>query len=683
MSHHALSDGWALWPVAAVRGAGMPIRWLTGLREGDGTAALRRLLDEPMFLAALMWQNPDMAGNWAARPGFTISAYRASVLARYAQRYCAKNDSIGFFGPTGWARLEGAPSEQDGLTVTGAGGIRRAEVCFEHWAIWTLAKVWQASERVRPHLPRRLSPAVHDDGRQLHRPYRTPVAVGAWDEPGVRGDPWPVPPGVHPQDHLRTHVAALPDAGLRAELLSDLDGLERALAEVAKVADRPGELAEALTALDSSFTALTDTAALRSKRQATAGRTIAYLDCRRDTDVAIPSRLVDRLAAPLSLLLQSARWFTAELAEAAEEHLQRTYASLARSRDQVRLSDLYLASADLLSGAPGTAVHQVAADFGLRWAEVLGTRSGHVASAELEPLVHGLFAARQPGWAAARHHSPDLMLAWEGGAPTWVLGELHLAMNTLEQRFFHTLCDDPAELVQLTAHDMAGGRIVPCYPYGPEIDSRRYPPLAVHVPDRYLYWSHSDDLGPPAGAKSWPATALLVRRESRGLVAGPQGGWSHPVSEFFGEYLSALAVNRFRLPAPGPRLAIDDLVVRRATWHFTPGELPGGTVVRNGYRPQVLSDWLRSKGLPQHLFCRVPGEAKPFYVDLAAPLLVGNLARSWRRAGTGPVELQEMLPAPGDLWLNDAQGRHYTSEFRMIAVDGASRRLPGLEGAQQ
>jgi hypothetical protein len=138
-------------------------------------------------------------------------------------------------------------------------------------------------------------------------------------------------------------------------------------------------------------------------------------------------------------------------------------------------------------------------------------------------------------------------------------------------------------------------------------------------------------------------------------------------------------VNQFRLPAPGPRLALDDLVIRRASWHFEVQELPAGTFTRNGYRPQILSEWLADRGLPRHLFARVPGEAKPFYVDLSAPTLVGNLARSWRGAPTGPIELQEMLPEPDQLWLRDPTGYRYTSEFRMIAVDRASRCLPGLE----
>ena len=33
------------------------------------------------------------------------------------------------------------------------------------------------------------------------------------------------------------------------------------------------------------------------------------------------------------------------------------------------------------------------------------------------------------------------------------------------------------------------------------------------------------------------------------------------------------------------------------------------------------------------------------------------------------ITLSEMLPRPDQAWLPDAEGRHYTSEFRIVAVD--------------
>ena len=711
MSHLVrLDDDWGLWPVAPVRGAGMPFSWLAGL-TGDAESALRKLLAEPAFLAALTWQNPGLVASWAGRPQPGLTSYRMGVLAKYAQRYCAKNDSIGFFGPVGWAQLDAGQGRE--LRVAGTGAIRSSEASLEVWAVRALASALADDPRVKPHLPLRLNPAVGVVGDQAVRPFRPPMPLSrdqlavlervrggatAGDfrsadlvqltslmEAGLVTSGFGVRPGAHPEETLRALIAGLatPD---RDELLSGIDKLLSALAEAEKAAMRPAELAEALTELERHFAALTGEPATRTKADASAGRTLAYVDCRRDLDVRIPAGMVERLAQPLALLLRSARWLTAQLGEAVEEQLQQVYAELRRRRVEVSLADLFMASAEVLAGAPNTVVHEVAQDFTLRWAEILtdvgvnpGAEPVRLTCAELEPLVTALFPAREPGWAAARQHSPDLLFAHDGENPFWVLGELHVAMNTLESRFFHTLADEGSRLDDLTALDMAGGRIVPCYPYGPQIDSRRYPPPAMHVPGRYLYWSHSDDMGTPDGSASWPAAALTVWPDRGELMAGPdRTSWSHPVREFFGEFLSALAVNLFRLPVPGPRVLLGDLVIRRATWVFGADDMPAGVLTRSGYRPEVLGAWLAGHGLPRHLFAQLPSEPKPFYVDLSSPVLVTNLARSWRRETTGPVRLQEMLPGPDQLWLHDVDGRRYTTEFRLVAVDSTARLLPAL-----
>ena len=737
-----LADDWALWPAAAVRGAGMPFGWLDWLAQAPGAPAfggadpspdgLARFLAEPAFTAALTWQNPQVMRTWAgacaeaARAGQPLGAaansYRAGLLARYAQRYCAKNDSIGFFGPVGWARL-GEPGDGrlsgEPLTQHGTDPVRWGDVFFEHWAIAEIARSFERDERVRPHLPVRLHAGTDYDGRTLRRPFRpaeqaadatravldlvdgartagqiirragpgAAAELARLEAAGVLRTGFALPSVARPDDELRARVETITDLDLQADLLARLDVLEQCRAAVAKSAAEPVTLAAALEDLETEFSRLSGQPARREKGQAAAGRTLVYLDCRRDLDVVIGEPLLATLYPPLRLLLDSARWFTAQLAAAAEDALMSCHAQLARRTGDVSLSELHFAASALLTGAPDSPVHDVAADFRLRWTEILGLADAPpdaeeitVTAAGLAPLVASMFPADAPGWAAARYHSPDLMLAPkpDGSGFHWVLGELHIAMNTLESRFFHTLADDPGELADLTAADMAGGRIVPCYPPGPVVDSRRYPPLAVHVPGRYRYWSYGDDAGAPAGAASVPATALSVRVAGGRLVAGPRdsgrdGLWQLPVTEFFGEFLTSIAVNHFRIPpagAYGPRVVIDDLVLRRRSWSLGPGDLPAGSVSQRGYRPDVIVAALAARGVPRRVFVRTPAEPKPFFADLAAPLLVANLARSWRKLPPdGRLLLEEMLPGPAELWLRDAQGRRYTSEFRLVAVD--------------
>jgi hypothetical protein len=266
------------------------------------------------------------------------------------------------------------------------------------------------------------------------------------------------------------------------------------------------------------------------------------------------------------------------------------------------------------------------------------------------------------------------MLAGGHGGWQWVLGELHLAMNTLENRVFHTQADDARALNAAIGTDMSSGRVVALPPVdSPEVSPRTYPPLASHLPGGYHYWSYGADCGPPEGARSVPAAAIRVHDEDSVLVAGPvDGSWRAPLIEVLGEFLSALVVDRFHIRPPAPqqgRVLIDDLVVCRAAWRFGAEELAVAPE-----RATELAGRLRERGLPRHVFARTPAEPKPCYVDLDAPWLVRNLVRmahlpADRPAGERWVAFTEMLPGPDELWLADAQGRRYTSELRVVVLE--------------
>jgi hypothetical protein len=59
------------------------------------------------------------------------------VIAGYWQRYCAKNDTIGFFGPLGWGRFADAGSAID----VRAGALQAERVVhLETWAVEALAR---------------------------------------------------------------------------------------------------------------------------------------------------------------------------------------------------------------------------------------------------------------------------------------------------------------------------------------------------------------------------------------------------------------------------------------------------------------------------------------------------------------------------------------------------------------
>src|SRR5204863_9872054 len=60
------------------------------------------------------------------------------LITRYAQRYCAKNDTIGFFGPMGWATVTAAA---EALSVRPGDPLLRARnVYLEHWCVDAVAE---------------------------------------------------------------------------------------------------------------------------------------------------------------------------------------------------------------------------------------------------------------------------------------------------------------------------------------------------------------------------------------------------------------------------------------------------------------------------------------------------------------------------------------------------------------
>lgn len=120
-----------------------------------------------------------------------------------------------------------------------------------------------------------------------------------------------------------------------------------------------------------------------------------------------------------------------------------------------------------------------------------------------------------------------------------------------------------------------------------------------------------------------------------------------------------------------PRFTCGRVVVFRRRWILPPGtapEAPAGA----GTPDRHLRDFFarvdtfrRREGLPRHLFVHSSRERKPFYVDLASPLLVDLLRRLLTPArGEEPPSLYatEMLPGPGELWVRDGRGR-YATEF--------------------
>jgi hypothetical protein len=146
--------------------------------------------------------------------------------------------------------------------------------------------------------------------------------------------------------------------------------------------------------------------------------------------------------------------------------------------------------------------------------------------------------------------------------------------------------------------------------------------------------------------------------------------------EAFGDALSGLVVNSFKLLPPRPhtpRVTFDQLVVSREAWSFTASTLRFAWEKNEASVFFGARRWARVHGFPRFVFVKVQIERKPFYVDFDSPIYVNILARMIRRAAQSSPEAQirivEMLPDVNQTWLLDSEGHHYTSEIRMVALD--------------
>jgi hypothetical protein len=725
------STGWRIWPECELRSAGFPATDITALGTADPartTAAIQAVAAGPRFRTAVAWQNPGVVTDCldrllAGRPARgAVQRRRELKVAAYLQRYALKNDTIGFFGPVGWAHWSGGT---DTITVhPGPDLVRDRGVHFEQWAVDAVAQALSDRPELRPWLRPRRSPAhVLGDGA-VHRGSGPPVPVTAEEADVLRlcdgrrplrelpGDVvdrlaakglvtvgFDLPFADQPEQVLLRQLDEVPDAAVRAPAVAALRRLVEARDDVARAADDPDRLLAALHQLDDTFEQVSGHPAGRRAGESYAGRRVVYEDTLRDVQVHLGGPLMDALAAPLGLLLDSCRRFVDRIAGA----YQRRFLELF-DRQQARLGSDRVPFAALLAAAtPDLAFSfrdlppPVAAqlpELQRRWAAVLdvpaGARRHSVPAGAIEDEVRRQFPAAPPRWSSAVHHSPDVLIAARDpdainrGEFVPVLGELHLAVNTLDSRVELRLHPEPQRLLARDVADRDRRRVLPVpAKASPEVNSRTYPPAMLV--DDYLYWTlHTDNVGAPGPVH--PGAAMTVCRDGDRLVVemAPDGPYLD-LLDVVGEYLSTAVMNGFKpLPAAGhrPRVSIDRLVIAREAWTFAPEDMRWVFLTDADQRYRAALRWQREHGVSQRAFYRVAVDDKPFFIDFSSAVLVHLLASAARRSATeepgAAVSFTEMLPDLGEHWLRDAAGRSYTSELRLVAVDtGRPADRPG------
>jgi hypothetical protein len=603
--------------------------------------------------------------------------------------------------------------------------IARRTTYFEVWAIDKVAAAIARQGRVQGWLRPRRTRSVYLAGNVLHRPHRQPVTLtdaelrillacdgsrtisqvldnaGTPDarallarlaELGALRLDLEGPADAWPERLLRDKLELIADPAARAAALAPLDQMIRARDAVAATDGDPAGLQQALASLAQTFEQVTGSASTRRAGENYAGRTLVYQDAVRDVRVELGEAVTRALAAPLGLVLDSARWLVNDITDRYRVYFAELLdRESARTGGPVPLQRLLTIAAPYLYTHGSEGVGELApsvAELQRRWQQVLGPpqspRRHQVSADAISARAAECFPARPVAWSGARQQSPDIMIAAaspaevERGNFLLVLGEIHLATNTLDGRLWVEQHPDPARLIAAEQADRGPRRVVPIRAKDhPDMNSRLSPPSAVLGPGQ-LYWSSAitDSFDPPESDTVLPGAAMTVTRCGADLVVRVMpSGTELDFFEVIGDEMVGVVVNAFQPAAPAahrPRITIDKFVLSREQWVFQVTESAWAFAKDEKERYYLARRWRLDHGLPERVFYRVPVELKPAAADFRSIVLVNLLAKHIRQthaAGHSEFTVTEMLPDLGQLWLTDRHGQRYSSELRIIAYD--------------
>ena len=694
----------------------------------------------PRFREAVAWQNPPVLMTCIAPLQRSAAGARSSKhrrretrIASYLHRYCVKNETIGFFGPVGWARFVdrgGALEVEPGEEL-----LRRREVYFEQWAIDVVADRLSAVDALKPWMAPRPTPVARVTGLTVHLPFQRAIALTgeelavfsacdgrstaqeladrlgrAGSGPGLSRERivavldalvekqlvslrFDLPYDAHPERRLRELLERIGDGRLRRAAMALVARLEAARAAVAEAAGNPERLYDALSELGTQFTALTGASPSRSAGQMYWGRTLVFEDCERDVSARIGRPLLAALGPPLSLVLASARWLTYEIGRHCRTMFSGLFERLRRSTGSgsVGFVEFFHHASELLS--KDTAFSGFAMELRRRWAMVLlppaAAKSVHYTSDGLRTRVAEVFDAPAPGWAGACYHSPDLMIvgrdleAINAEDFQLVLGELHVGVNTLRGRFFIEQHPDAGDIFRGIEADLPGLRLAPITPkrYARRA-TRNFPVLTAN--GQYFTAITLDSVPPPDAACVAGGSLEILEVGGDLIVATNDGTLQFDLLQSFAGILAQIVVSSFAIMLPtrhSPRLSIDRLIVARETWRFAGSEIDFAHAKASADRFLAARRWRARHGMPRWVFVRIPGEHKPVYLDFDSPIAVDIVARRIRNSpasapGSGHIAISEMVPSHGEHWLTDAEGKRYCCELRVVAVDRGGPDAP-------
>ena len=700
------------------------------------SGVLRNFASDPRLQEAIIWQNwhafetavQTMPDTPKKSDRNQRQRHHEELVANYVQRYCVKNDTIGFFGPVAWGRIN---SGDDVLAADpGSLLIDHRRTYFEHWTIEKLAVSLSSIEGMDWWIPPRLDPSLLIQEGKLHRTGADPMPLTALEAAvlllcdgknlpcdlfasvqresqfctveqkelydllrkksaeGILRWHFAVPVEANSEGPLRRQLLRIGDEQLRHQAIHSLDRLEAARQAVADSAGNPAQLCAAMKQLESTFAEITSVPGRRNPGTTYGGRTLVYEDCRRDLTFRITPELLSPVVPALSLLFRALRWLMQTMVVEFHDLFCRTYQELAVSgRDLPLLTWWVYTEPKLIEAASSS---QLEKEFRQKWSEILPLpqhgQSVQFESQALKDKVEKAFPELGAGFYLNRYFCPDMMLAATDveairhGDMLYVLGEVHVGKNSLIHVALVEQHPNPQDLVDATKWDLSslGLRLIEPQENGTTIV--RATEGVLRPTDYFL--ATTPNATPPTGLTAHPISELSVHEENGELmVVSRTGAHCFRMMEAFADLFFAFVMSKASFALPGahvPRVLLDKLVIQRETWRVRPNELSFAFEKDEARRFLGARSWMKARAVPQRMFVKTIVEKKPFYLDLASPILVEILCRTVRRQidSGNPVDeliFSEMLPDLEHIWLQDSSGAGYTSELRFAVVDLKAR----------
>ncbi|MGQ0838581.1 hypothetical protein [Actinokineospora sp.] len=641
--------------------------------------ALVARLAEPEVAEALLLSNVDAVDRVAALLGSDLAAPNVRLRQRvrlgwaYLQRFCAKNETVSFFGPLAWGTIDQEAAESVSLTPIdpAAGRLARRSVRVEHWALRGLCAAIGPAEPVAPSL----HPACDLDGDHLRVPLGKRVTLSADTASVLRaieaGTATTVPTRLVESGVVRRVLAVPPECaagplaieaavGRALPVTTRVEELRARFEHETGLTERRALLAELRSVLAS---ATVDTA--RDKGTAYAGRLPVYEDCQRNLRFRVGGALASVLARRIPPLLSLYRL----VAECVASQLNAHYASVVAEDFPVflhaaRTTETITRVRREIDAAVRATL--VAAWAGFGWdTEEVEFDDSHLS------VVADRLRARFPDHArfgdvlGVGVMSPDVLIAGRDPATldTVVLGEIHPCVLGAMQSVALPFLDDAAEALAFADKLVCGGRVVLATTDAAYQRSQLSWPVTDTLHEVVVPGATSrcpPERTIPAGRGRVRTVDGIVRFTDR--ATGRTEDMVTVLSSDLQQVMFGLA-GAVLGGETTARLRYHGVVARRRAWAADPTRIPDAPRPAEEFAHYTaLRAWARATGLPRRVFFRADTEVKPLYLDWANPIAVDTFAKIARTATR--LRFSELTPSPDELWLTDDLGAH-TAELRM------------------